>query len=332
MATPLPLSSALIFPEAGNCVLAPMPAVTSALTAPQSKAQALLGGQMSALERIRAAQTMGDAASQSLTDAPRLAGMEALAPASAGFNASAAAACANRSLTGSATPNAVPGVGRMASPIFSLSTPTGSPFSPPMVAVAPLELPRFVRAALPSAAAPGAGASDLILGARRVAIGKTQFDRNWARVRSESLGNIRRLGLPAMSPGRDTADKLANVRAINAWVNHRISYVEDADLYGRADYWAGARETLRRGKGDCEDFAITKMQLLARAGIPLDDMILTIARDNVRRADHAVLMVKVGNERVMLDNATDVLLDGAAPQDYRPILSFGARQAWLHGY
>lgn len=334
-ATPLPLSAALMFPEIANCSLTPLAMAQPALTAPQSKAQAVLGGQVSALERIRAAQVSGDATSQSLADGPTLAGIEPLTPASVGFNGTASPACINPAFARRATPVNIPEAGRFTSPVIALSLPTASVFTPPVLALKPLELTQFVRPVLPAPfTAPPANTSggDLILGSKRVAIGKTQFDRNWARVKSESLGNVRRLGLPTFRAGQSAADKLATVRAINAWVNRRITYVEDADLYGRADYWAGARETLRLGKGDCEDFAITKMQLLARAGIPRDDMILTIARDNVRRADHAVLMVKVGDERVMLDNATNTLLDGTRPQDYRPILSFGSQQAWLHGY
>jgi predicted transglutaminase-like cysteine proteinase len=313
--------------------MAPLAVTQPVLVAPQSKAQAVLGGQVSALERIRAAQVSGDTMSQSLADGPKLSGIEPLAPASVGFNGSASQACINPAFARSPTPLNTPETGHMMPPIMALSLPTASIFTPPVLALKPLEFTQFVQPALPAQlAAPPARGSDLILGSKRVAIGKTQFDRNWARVKSESLGNVRRLGLPTFKAGQSTADKLATLRAINAWVNRRITYVEDAELFGRADYWAGARETLRIGKGDCEDFAITKMQLLARAGISRDDMILTIARDNVRRADHAVLMVKVGDERVMLDNATDALLDGSMPQDYRPILSFGTRQAWLHGY
>lgn len=335
MATPLPLSAALMFPEITNCSLSPLAVTQAAIITPQSKAQAVLGGQVSALERIRAAQISGDATTQSLVDGSKLAVIEPLTPASAGFNSTVSQACINPAFARSAAPIAPPDAGRMTPPIITLSFPTASIFTPPVLALKPLEFAQYVPPALSAPfAVPPASArdSDLILGSKRVAIGKTQFDRNWARVKSESLGNVRRLGLPTFKAGQSTADKLATVRAINAWVNRRISYVEDADLFGRSDYWAGARETLRIGKGDCEDFAITKMQLLARAGIPRDDMILTIARDNVRRADHAVLMVKIGDERVMLDNATDALLDGSTAQDYRPILSFGSRQAWLHGY
>ncbi|MGD9664772.1 MAG: transglutaminase-like cysteine peptidase, partial [Novosphingobium sp.] len=90
--------------------------------------------------------------------------------------------------------------------------------------------------------------------------------------------------------------------------------------------------TLKMRKGDCEDIAIAKMQLLAAAGVPRNDMVLTIARDLVRRADHAVLIVKHEGRWLMLDNATDKVLDARYSYDYRPVLSFSENKSWLHGY
>jgi predicted transglutaminase-like cysteine proteinase len=89
---------------------------------------------------------------------------------------------------------------------------------------------------------------------------------------------------------------------------------------------------LRRGVGDCEDFAIAKMDMLAALGVARADMRLIIARDLVRNADHAVLIVQLDGGSVMLDNVTDRLLDGRAPNDYRPIMSFSQNAKWVHGY
>lgn len=165
------------------------------------------------------------------------------------------------------------------------------------------------------------------LASKRVRIGRTNFDRDWKRVRSETLSaGVMKSFLASVS-----ADREITLAQINSSVNQRIRYAEDRDQYGKADFWAGARRTLRSGRGDCEDIALTKMQLLAAAGIPRDDMILTIARDLVRNADHAVLIVRTDNGYRMLDNATDAVLDAAPGNDYRPILSFGSQTSWLHG-
>ena len=57
-----------------------------------------------------------------------------------------------------------------------------------------------------------------------------------------------------------------------------------------------------------------------------------IAKDLVRRADHAVLVVRAGGHMFVLDNGTDRLLDSESVSDYRPVLTFAANGAWTHGY
>ncbi len=167
------------------------------------------------------------------------------------------------------------------------------------------------------------------LESRRVPIKHTFFDSQWSRVSKErpQLGRMASR-IEAIAPTR-----AAKLRAVNLWVNRRISYVEDSALFGRADYWAGAKLTLALGKGDCEDFALLKMHMLAEMGIAREDMVLTIARDLVKRQDHAVLLVKNKDGGfVMLDNANDLVLDASRSYDYRPVLSFSANRAWIHGY
>lgn len=168
---------------------------------------------------------------------------------------------------------------------------------------------------------------DDFLASKRIRIGRTAFDSDWRRVRAERLpaALVRRSIGTLAGPREDT------LAAVNRWVNKRIRYAEDRDQYGVSDFWAGARRTLRASRGDCEDIALVKLQLLAAAGVAREDMILTIARDLVRNADHAVLIVRTDRGWRMLDNVTDAVLDAAPGHDYRAILSFGSQASWLHG-
>jgi predicted transglutaminase-like cysteine proteinase len=172
---------------------------------------------------------------------------------------------------------------------------------------------------------------NVILGAMSVVIKHTPFDLEWAAV-SAKQGSRKMQRALAATGARNSGDQAAQVEAINRWVNRKIEYGEDRDVYGRPDYWAPASETLRRGIGDCEDFAIAKMELLSALGISRDKMRLVVARDLVRNADHAVLVVSLVDGAVMLDNATDHLLDARLPNDYRPIMSFSQNAKWVHGY
>lgn len=170
-----------------------------------------------------------------------------------------------------------------------------------------------------------------ILGTLSVAIKHSPFDRDWAAVSGRHISARVKRVLTATG-ARRSGDEGAKVEAVNRWVNRNIEFGEDRDVYGRADYWAPAAETFRRGIGDCEDFAIAKMELLAALGVTRDKMRLVVARDLVRNADHAVLVVTLADGAVMLDNMTDRLLDARLPNDYRPIMSFSQNAKWVHGY
>jgi predicted transglutaminase-like cysteine proteinase len=124
----------------------------------------------------------------------------------------------------------------------------------------------------------------------------------------------------------------AQLEAVNRWVNARVTFADDAERFGVADRWAAAAQTLAQGRGDCEDYAIAKMKLLEAAGVSRRDLYLVIARDLVRRADHALLVVRSEGRLVVLDSNTDRIVDSAAAQDYRPVMSYSGDKAWVHGY
>ncbi len=171
-------------------------------------------------------------------------------------------------------------------------------------------------------------ASGQFLGTERVAIGKTRFDRQWDRATRKTL-SARDV---TKALGKLPQDRRALLSRVNGWVNGAIAYKSD----GKRDRWADARTTLRRGYGDCEDYAILKMQMLAAAGVREDDMMLTLARDTMRQVDHAVLLVRVDgafgqDEWVMLDMQSDRVESAEFDYGYRAIMSFAADQSYLHG-
>ena len=72
--------------------------------------------------------------------------------------------------------------------------------------------------------------------------------------------------------------------------------------------------------------------MLRRAGISDRDLYLVIVKDLVRRADHALLVVRASGHMYVLDNGSDRLLDSESISDYRPVLTFAATGSWTHGY
>ena len=160
-----------------------------------------------------------------------------------------------------------------------------------------------------------------VFGSIALPVSRTPLDGRWQRVGGSGI-----VGDAAVY-ARDLAgkDQVAQLEAINRYVNDRVRFVDDQVQFGRPDVWASASDTLRRGKGDCEDYAIAKMQMLRRAGFADRDLYVVIVRDLVRRTDHAVLVARAQGRMYGLDNGTDKLLDSAAVADYRPIMTFASR-------
>jgi predicted transglutaminase-like cysteine proteinase len=161
-----------------------------------------------------------------------------------------------------------------------------------------------------------------------LAIGWSPLQSRWQRVEH---------GGPD-APATRFAASLANrdafhrLEAVNLYVNRRVRFVDDRVQYGVEDFWSPAAQTLSRGKGDCEDFAIAKLAMLRRAGFATSDLYLVIAKDLVRRQDHAVAVARVDGKYWLLDSGTDELIDASQAHDYRPVMSFSGSHSWTHGY
>ena len=206
-------------------------------------------------------------------------------------------------------------------PVAQLATLTPAAYRLPMApAIVRSESPLFAPAVL-------SGRPD-VFGTVALTVGTTRLDNRWHRVERAPVTGAA-AGYAASLRDRDA---VARAEAVNKYVNDRVEFVDDWKQYGKADLWSAASDTLRRGKGDCEDYAIAKMQMLRTAGIAEKDMYLVVLKDLVRRADHAVLVVRAGGRMLLLDNGTDVVSDTETVRDYRPILTFSANGTWTHGY
>ena len=167
-----------------------------------------------------------------------------------------------------------------------------------------------------------------VFGSVALSVNHTPLDQRWRNVARQRVS-----GAPAVyAASLRGQSELDRVEAVNRYVNGRVQFVDDSRQYGRADLWAAASDTLRRGRGDCEDYAIAKLQMLRSAGVADRDMYLVIAKDLVRRADHALLVVRSGGHMLVLDNGTNRILDADDISDYRPVLTFSASGTWTHGY
>jgi predicted transglutaminase-like cysteine proteinase len=196
------------------------------------------------------------------------------------------------------------------------------------VAVA-LSMPRNSQPMSRESRAPGNTAPN-VFGSVAIPIRHTPLDSRWRRV---AQGASRDAGAAWGPLLRAAAQEPREARLfrVNRWVNAHIAFTPDRSLKGSADSWASLAESVRRGRGDCEDYALAKLQLLRAAGFAEDELFFVVVRDLVRRADHAVLVVRLDGRLLVLDNGTDAVTE-ATTADYRPIFSFAGNRSWIHGY
>lgn len=142
-------------------------------------------------------------------------------------------------------------------------------------------------------------------------------------------------------------DESGQVQAVNAFFNDRLQFADDQDTWGQADYWASPLESLQRGRGDCEDYAIAKYFTLLGLGIPPSRLRLVYARAAAAgsvialisgRADptagrmqsHMVLAYYPprGGEPQVLDNLIDDIRPALLRPDLTPVFSFNQTGLW----
>ena len=126
------------------------------------------------------------------------------------------------------------------------------------------------------------------------------------------------------------------IETVNRFINQRIRFADDVNVWGEADYWATPLETLHKGAGDCEDFAIAKYFSLLALGVAPSRLRLiyvraTVIRDGVPGyAAHMVLAYypQQGREPLVLDNLVDSIHPASGRPDLRPIFSFNTGGLW----
>ena len=130
--------------------------------------------------------------------------------------------------------------------------------------------------------------------------------------------------------------KLAEV---NEYFNRKLRFVDDQANWGQNDYWATPVESLVRGAGDCEDFAIAKYFSLKFIGVPTNKLRITYVKariggpySQVTQA-HMVLTYYAtpDAEPLVLDNLVSEIRPASRRGDLMPIFSFNSEGIWAAG-
>ncbi len=100
-----------------------------------------------------------------------------------------------------------------------------------------------------------------------------------------------------------SASEWVKVETVNKFFNQQIKASKEANEIQGYDYWQSPIETLARGLGDCDDYAVAKYISLRMLGISAEQLRLSVvAQPNVGK--HAVLLFFSNQEQEpwVLDN------------------------------
>lgn len=111
-----------------------------------------------------------------------------------------------------------------------------------------------------------------------------------------------------------TNNELRLLSRINLQVNREITYTTDPEQYGLRDYWVFEPASK---KGDCEDYALTKLHRLAKAGFPVRRMAIYVVYTYQTQDYHAILVVD--NTHTLDNNFDQVMLWSSMGSTYKLI-------------
>jgi predicted transglutaminase-like cysteine proteinase len=130
-------------------------------------------------------------------------------------------------------------------------------------------------------------------------------------------------------------DDLTKIKVVNDFYNQRLAYMEDIDNWGQLDYWASPLESLGKGAGDCEDYAIGKYFTLTSLGLPHAKLRMVYVRASIAGAPNGFVAHMVlayyptpEAEPLVLDNLQPAIRPAGERPDLTPVFSFNAEGLW----
>lgn len=128
------------------------------------------------------------------------------------------------------------------------------------------------------------------------------------------------------------ADEDARLVTINQFFNRRIVFADDTEVWGTNDHWASPLESLEKGRGDCEDYAIAKYFTLVALGVPAAKLRLVYVRAQIGGASQAHMVLAFyaspNVEPLILDNLITSVRPASRRPDLAPVFSFNGEGLW----
>ncbi|MEG1210005.1 MAG: transglutaminase-like cysteine peptidase [Leclercia sp.] len=131
------------------------------------------------------------------------------------------------------------------------------------------------------------------------------------------------------TPSQETIqDKL---KRVNQFFNARMAFQDDIVVWKQQDYWATPIEFLRKGAGDCEDFALAKYFTLREMGVPANQLRITYVKALQLNQAHMVVTWYPTPDAIplVLDNLKTAILPATQRTDLLPVYAFNGEGLWL---
>lgn len=145
--------------------------------------------------------------------------------------------------------------------------------------------------------------------------GKQRID-DWQRLLASQVG----------------ASEAEQLKEINRFFNAKLRFTDDLALWNQVDYWATPVEALRRGAGDCEDYAIAKYFSLISLGVSPAKMRMVYVRAQLGGGVQAHMVLayypEPTAEPLILDNLITDIRPASRRPDLAPVFSFNAEGLW----
>ncbi|WP_312188351.1 cysteine protease LapG [Leclercia sp.] len=133
------------------------------------------------------------------------------------------------------------------------------------------------------------------------------------------------LNTPSQGTIQDT------LKQVNQFFNARMAFRDDIVVWKQQDYWATPIEFLRKGAGDCEDFALAKYFTLREMGVPANQLRITYVKALELNQAHMVVTWYSTPTAIplVLDNLKTAILPATQRTDLLPVYAFNGEGLWL---
>ncbi len=124
-------------------------------------------------------------------------------------------------------------------------------------------------------------------------------------------------------------DQQSQLSRVNDFMNN-FPYVSDIMNWSRNDFWETPLEFQHKG-GECKDYAIAKYWSLRYLGWPVDELRVVVLQDLNLRVAHAILVVYLGGQALVLDSQIKGrVVSASSINHYRATYSVNELHWWLH--